>query len=117
MTRLTKLFTALFLGAPALASADVTLINVFEVPQGREEAAITAWEAARDFLRQEPGYISTELHRSLSPDARFRLINVAKWQSPAAFEAAIGRMQAAEVFPRIEGLVSTPALYSVIRAD
>ena len=99
------------------AAADVTLINVFEVPDGRLETVVEAWEAARDFLSREPGYVATALHRSLQPDDRFRLINIAVWESPEAFAAAIARMRAAGVFPRIEGLGVNPALYTVIRTD
>ncbi len=99
------------------AAAEVTLINVFEVPAGRQAEAIAAWERARAFLSDQPGYVSTALHRALSPDARFALINVAIWDSPEAFRAAVAAMREAEVFPRIEGLGVNPALYRVIRDD
>ncbi|UOP00327.1 antibiotic biosynthesis monooxygenase family protein [Kingella potus] len=46
----------------------VTLINVFEVPKGSEEAAIQSWEKSRDFLARQKGYISTKLHRAIRPD-------------------------------------------------
>ena len=32
--------------------------------------------------------MSDRLHRSLSPSADFRFVNVAVWQSPQAFQAA-----------------------------
>ncbi len=99
------------------ASADVTLINVFEVPEAQMETVISAWEDARDFLSEEPGYIETSLHQSLQPNARFQLINVARWESQSAFLAATANMRAAGVFPRIEGLGVNPALYSVVRSD
>ncbi|WP_434288068.1 antibiotic biosynthesis monooxygenase family protein [Celeribacter sp. SCSIO 80788] len=99
------------------ASADVTLINVFEVPEGQRDSAIASWEAARDFLAGQPGYISTSLQASLAPDARFALINIAKWDTPEAFAEATRKMQAANIFPPVEGLRFTPALYSEIRAD
>ncbi len=105
------------IGAAPSASAAVTLINVFEAPAEQLDAAIAGWEAARDFLAKEPGYISTSLHQALTSDARFQLINVAIWESPAAFQAAIGKMQAAKVFPRLEGVIANPALYRVIRTD
>src|SRR5262245_16766925 len=74
------------------ADAGVTLINVFEVPAGQEDAAISAWEKARDFLVGEPGYISTALHRSIAADARFQLVNVARWTTAGAFQKATARM-------------------------
>jgi quinol monooxygenase YgiN len=114
------LMAALAAALPVLAGqarAEVVLINTFEVSEGSEEAVVAAWEEARDFLSKEPGYVSTALHQSLSPDARFRLVNVAVWESEDAFRAATGRMNAAGVFPKIEGLRLTPALYRVIRGD
>lgn len=66
----------------------VVLINAFEVPVGQDEAFLDAWERSRAFLSAQPGYLSTRLHRSLSPRADFRFINVALWESPKAFQAA-----------------------------
>lgn len=97
--------------------AEVVLINTFEVPAGKEEEAVAAWEKARDFLAGQPGYIATALHRALAPDARYPLINVARWESAERFAAATQRMREAEIFPEIEGLRYTPGLYRVIRSD
>jgi len=66
----------------------ITLINPFEVPENMLEESIAFWEQARDFLQTQPGYISTDLHQSIIGDARFVLINVAKWESAEAFMAA-----------------------------
>ena len=99
------------------ASADVTLINVFEVPEAQIETVISAWEDARDFLSEEPGYIETSLHQSLQPNARFQLINVARWESQSAFLQATTNMRTAGIFPEIEGLGVNPALYTVVRTD
>ncbi|MBJ3775519.1 antibiotic biosynthesis monooxygenase family protein [Acuticoccus mangrovi] len=96
---------------PSTADGPVTLINVFEVPDGRLAETVDAWHAARDFLVEQPGYISTELHEALGADARFSLVNVARWQSTGCFRAAMEKMQAAGVFRPAEGLRFTPALY------
>ena len=40
-------------------------------------------------MRQQPGYVSTRLHRSSDPDARFRFVNVAEWETAEAFGAAL----------------------------
>lgn len=92
----------------------VVLINAFEVPEGQDEAFLAAWERAREFLVTQEGYVSTRLHRSLSPAADFRYVNVAVWQSPQAFQAAIsqpGFRDAPVPFP------SHPSLYEVVRKD
>ena len=114
---------AVALGAAALATGgvsaaraeNVVLINVFEVQPGTEEEAVRYWEAARDFLSRQPGYVSTRLHRALRPDARFQLVNVAEWASAEAFQAATARMQRELAAAPPPGLRSTPGLYRVVR--
>jgi heme oxygenase (mycobilin-producing) len=71
-----------------MAAEPVVLINSFEVPAGEEEAFLRFWEANRDFLSKQEGYVSTRLHRSLAPDAEFRFVNVARWQSAQSFQKA-----------------------------
>lgn len=95
--------------------APVTLINPFTVPKDKLDEAIISWERARDFLKQQPGYISTKLHQSISPDAQYLLINVAEWETSDDFKAAIAAMRADSAFPPVEGVVPAPALYTVIR--
>jgi len=114
---LIALLAALPLAPPAAqpAPGPVTLINVFEVPAGALPEAIAAWEAARDFLAVQPGYISTRLHQALAPDARFALVNVALWESPAAFAAAMERMARDLPNTMPPGLRYTPGLYRVVR--
>ncbi len=102
--------------AASVARADVTLINVFEVPEGQRAAAVTAWEAARDFLAAQPGYVDTTLYEAMGP-VRFQLINVAHWESPAHFTRAIAAMRAAGISPGVEGLGINPALYQPLIAD
>jgi hypothetical protein len=108
---------ALILALSTPAAAEVVLINAFEVPEGRREATVAAWEDARDFLAAQPGYIATALHGAVTPDARFELVNVARWESVEAFAAATGAMRAAGVFVPPEGVIPHPALYTVILAD
>ncbi len=92
----------------------VVLINAFEVPDGQDEAFLAAWESARAFLATQPGYLSTRLHRSLSPAADFRFVNVAVWQSPQAFQAAVSQPGfTATLIP----FASHPSLYQVVRED
>jgi len=109
-------------GATAMASdpktsQPVTLINAFEVPEGQLDQTIMFWEQARDFLKEQPGFLSTRLHQSLTPEARFQLVNVAQWQSPEAFRAAMGKMQKTALSTDMRGSVFHAALYRVIRAD
>ena len=94
--------------------AHAVLINVFEVPEGRDEEFLAGWEKARQFMEQQRGYVSTALHRSLDPTARFRYINLAVWESPEAFSAALNH----PVFAALRDATPFshyPAVYTVIR--
>jgi heme oxygenase (mycobilin-producing) len=92
----------------------VVLINAFEVPADGDDAFLAAWEATRHFLRTHPGYLATRLHRSLAPDADFRFVNIGRYESPQAFQAAVGqpgfRQAAAAIQHRAH-----PSLYEVVR--
>jgi heme-degrading monooxygenase HmoA len=91
----------------------VTLINIFEVPAGDEDAFIAAWEKARDYLVELPAHIETALHQSLH-DTRFRFVNVAQWASEEEFTAAISSHGFQEASSDLRW-PSSPALYRVAR--
>ena len=67
----------------------VILINPFEVPEGKEDECLVFWEKAAEFMRRQPGFISTRLHKAVSPEARFHFINVAEWESAEHFQTVI----------------------------
>jgi heme oxygenase (mycobilin-producing) len=92
----------------------VVLINAFEVPEGEEEAFLKGWERTRAFLSAQEGYLSTKLHRSLAPDADFRFVNVALWESEQAFRDATSQpeFRNAPVPFRFHA-----SLYEVVRED
>lgn len=120
MKSVLAIIIALLVGSASVSVAAepaYVLINSFEVPTGKTEETIKMWEKARDFLKAEPGYISTELHQATTPGARFRLVNVAKWESVEAYAAASKKMKTQAGLPRIEGLSINPALYTVIRGN
>lgn len=51
----------------------VTLVNCFQVPQGREQEFFSLWQQVNSYMRGKKGYLGHKLHRSLAPDAHFRL--------------------------------------------
>ena len=93
----------------------VILINPFEVPESTaDDDFLRGWERAAEYMREQPGFVSTRLHRALAPDARFRFINVAEWASPQDFQAAVGSERFREI--AMEGPPGSPALYEVVRS-
>lgn len=91
----------------------VTLINIFEVPAGEEDAFIAAWERSRDYLMKLPAHLQTALHQSLH-DTRFQFVNIAQWTSEAEFNAAVGSEGFREAASDLRWPFS-PALYQVVR--
>ena len=71
----------------------VVLINAFEVPSGADESFLAGWERAHDFLLNQPGYRSSQLHKSVELGADFRYVNVSVWDSEEAFRAATSRLE------------------------
>ncbi len=93
----------------------VILINPFEVPEGSDdEEFLRGWQRAADYLRQQPGFRGSRLHRALTPGARLRFINVAEWASPQDFQAAVTSDEFREIAKGAGP--GSPALYEVVRA-
>ena len=97
-----------------MSTRPVVLINAFEVPPGEDDAFLEGWERARDYLSTQEGYLSTRLHRSVMPNADFRFVNIALWESQEAFKVAMAQ-------PEFKG-ASIPfpfhaSLYEVVRED
>ena len=97
------------------ASQPLVLINAFEAPEGREDEFIRGWEATRDYLQTQPGYVDTALHKAVSPNPDFRFVNVGRWESPQAFQQAIQSPSFREASLTLADFRPHPALYQVVR--
>lgn len=64
----------------------VVLINVFTVDASDEEALVDAWKHDADFMRDQPGYISTQMHRGIGGSSTF--VNYAIWENVETFRNA-----------------------------
>lgn len=96
------------------SSSPVVLINALEVPEGDDETFLGGWDRANAYLSTQDGYRSTRLHRSLSPNADFRFVNVALWDSPQAFQGAISSREFGTANVAFPFHVS---LYEVVREE
>ena len=96
----------------------VTLINVFEVPAGHVDEFIAGWRERAALMSTKPGFRDTRLHRALSAQSRFPLVNVAHWESRAALHAAQADpgfqelIKAATTDPRAP-VSANPAVYEI----
>lgn len=96
--------------------ASVTLINVFEVPAEHAEDFVEAWRERAAIMSRAPGFCDSRLHRAISAGARFQFVNVAHWESAAAWEAAQAnpefRAKTQDLDPSVR-MGANPALYRV----
>jgi heme oxygenase (mycobilin-producing) len=93
----------------------VILINPFEVAADTsDEEFLRGWERAAEYMQRQRGFVGSRLHRALAPDARFRFVNVAEWESPQDFQAAVTSDEFRELAK--DAGPSSPALYDVVRS-
>ena len=65
----------------------VILINKFNMKSDEVEHFLKAWAADSAFMKQQPGFISAQLHRGIGKSCVF--INYAIWESTELFKRAI----------------------------
>jgi heme-degrading monooxygenase HmoA len=70
----------------AVNASPVVLVNVFTLDKADEQTFLQAWETDADFMKRQPGFISTQLHRAIGESPTY--LNYAVWESTAAFRAA-----------------------------
>ena len=66
----------------------IVLINLFTVDAWEEQALLKAWAHDADFMKAQPGYISTQLHKGIAGSSTF--VNYAIWQDVKSFRTAFG---------------------------
>jgi len=67
-------------------ASPVVLVNLFSVDKVDEQALLDAWKHDAEFMKRQPGFISTQLHRAIGESSSY--LNYAVWESTAAFRAA-----------------------------
>lgn len=91
----------------------VVLINVFHVDAKDVDALLQAWEKDANWMKQQSGYISTQLHRGIGGSCVF--LNYALWESVAHFRQAFTHpdfMNALGAYP--SSAVASPHLFSKV---
>ncbi len=64
----------------------VVLVNLFMVDEADIPALMVAWEKDATWMKLQPGFLSTQLHRAIGDSHMF--MNYAVWDSVALFRAA-----------------------------
>jgi len=69
-----------------LDAEPVVLVNIFTLDPADEADFLAVWKDDAEFMKRQPGFISTQLHRALGDSPTY--FNYAIWESTHAFRAA-----------------------------
>ena len=89
----------------------VVLVNIFHVAEADLSALLKAWESDANWMKQQPGFISTQLHQGIAGSTV--LMNYAIWESVAHFRTAFNHpafKKALESYP--SSAVASPHLFT-----
>lgn len=70
----------------AVEAAPVVLINLFTLDAADEARFLDAWTDDAEFMKRQPGFISTQLHRAIGDGSTW--LNYAVWETTEMFRAA-----------------------------
>ncbi len=91
----------------------VVLVNIFTLDKADEQDFLKVWQSDADFMKQQPGFISTQLHRAIGESLVY--LNYAVWESNAAFKAAFTNPEFLEKLSSYpSSAVCTPHLFQKV---
>lgn len=64
----------------------VVLVNLFTLDKADEQSFLQVWQDDAAFMKRQPGFIATQLHRAIGESPTY--LNYAVWQTTADFRAA-----------------------------
>src|SRR5215468_9634285 len=70
----------------AIDTGPVVLVNLFTLDKSDEAAFLESWQDDAGFMKKQPGFISTQLHRAVGESPTY--LNYAVWETNADFRAA-----------------------------
>jgi len=97
----------------ALDASAIVLVNLFTLDKADEQAFLKSWQKDALFMKQQPGFISTQLHRAIGESPTY--LNYAVWETTAHFRAAFTNPQfraKLSVYPA--SVVASPLLFQKV---
>ena len=91
----------------------VVLINQFNVTPDEAERLLEVWADDAAYMKQQPGFISTQLHRGIAGSTTF--VNIAVWESAQALGAAFASpefQRRASRYP--ESVIASPHVFEKV---
>lgn len=94
-------------------ASPAVLVNLFTLDKADEQAMLRAWKDDAEFMKQQPGFISTQLHRAVGESTTY--LNYAVWESTAAFRAAFSNREFVRRLSSYPAsVVATPHLFQKV---
>lgn len=70
----------------AVDATPVVLVNLVTLDKADEPRFLEAWQNDAAFMKRQPGFISTQLHRAIGDSSAY--VNYAVWESTAHYRTA-----------------------------
>ena len=97
----------------AIEAGPVVLVNVFTLDKADEQTFLKIWQDDAAFMKRQPGFISTQLHRALGESPTY--LNYAVWESTTHFRAAFGHPEFRAKLPSYpSSAVASPHLFQKV---
>lgn len=97
----------------AIDATAVVLVNVFTLDKADEQTFLNAWRDDAAFMKQQPGFISTQLHRAIGESPAY--FNYAVWETMADFRAAFSHPEfRAKLSAYPSSAVASPHLFQKV---
>jgi heme-degrading monooxygenase HmoA len=94
----------------------IVLINTFFVPRDVQEIFLKLWQDDASFMKNSPGFISTQMHRGTAESQL--MMNIAVWESTAAlFRAHSDPRFRRNACKMPAGIVAYPHIYEKISVE
>jgi heme-degrading monooxygenase HmoA len=96
-----------------IETGPVVLVNVFTLDKADESSFLKVWHNDAVFMKRQPGFISTQLHRALGDNPTY--LNYAVWETTATFKAAFSNPEfQAKLTAYPSSAVASPHLFQKV---
>ena len=95
-------------------SEPLVLINLFSMPAELVDGFVAKWEQNIAKAGEVKGFRGTRLHRSVDPDARYPIVNIARWDSVEDWQAMFDEHFSAPEGGGPMSISADPNLYEVV---
>lgn len=98
-----------------MTDAQCTAIVTYEVKAEDCDKFLNAWDRANDYLREQPGFVTTALHKAESANPDFRFVNIGCWESADHFRDATQSSGFRKAAGQLEAYPIHASVYEIVR--